>query len=755
MDPLEQASAETKELKPGVRTVGAQQGRAARRIPAIPGYQIVRLIGSGGMGEVYEARKHIEALGKELTVALKVLNNFNAGDRSAQRFLNEQKILISLQDVPGIARLYDAGMFNDGGVLRPYCAMEYVKGERTLEKWLRETGPSVREMLRFMADVCDAVHAAHLLGVFHLDLKPVNILCDLLGSPKVIDFGVSRSAEGDPAAERALLGTPEYMAPEQADPNRAADARSDIYALGVILYEVVCGQRPYAVDRTNRERLIRSIAHAEVSYPRRRDGVPAPKRLAGIILKAIEKDPTKRHATAHELATELRGYLIGSASLGRGAWGWSLLAGAAACAAAVGLWDLALPKAASRIIHPACAQWMMLNLPFASKDSLSERVRVVTFDDETRFEEIAAAHGIEGVREDTAWTRRWVFAAALDRLRAAGAKAVAIDLTFRANPDAEGPGGADTALARAIRELSASKTPVVIACTECVPMGSRSLPGISESIVGAAGRWGDVDLSLDWFMPIAIAETPDAPYARLSLSLMCVLSAERPDAFPRARFDPESQTLTHWWETGGRGGLAQALTSARTMRLTAVEVSVPGREGELSARRDGVVYLTEMPPRRELDAATVGIDEVLRATPEDMQAWFGGRFVILGNARSDATDLFDHPRGEKIHGVYAHAAAIDRIATGRFARLPAATADTLVIGSAGLAAMMMFFPIFGGVFRRLGIMSMLGALCVSTSLLTYLVAGWIIDVPGLLFVTIVTGAAGLGWHLYVRREIGL
>ncbi len=751
VDPLDQAGAETKELQPGARTAGARSGGVARRVPSIPGYAITRLIGSGGMGEVFEARKNFPDLGKELTVALKVLSRFNAGDRAAERFLNECRILISLQDVPGIARLYDAGMFNDGGVPRPFYAMEYVRGERTLEQWLREDQRGVREMLRFMADVCDAVHSAHMLGVCHLDLKPVNILCDVLGSPKVIDFGVSRSSEREGEVERALLGTPEYMAPEQAEPRRPVDARSDVYAIGVILYEVVTGRRPYPVDRGTREKLLASIVHAEIERPRRRDGVPVPERLARIILKAMEKDPARRHATALELAKELRGYLIGSASLGRGAWGWSALAGLAACTAAVFAWEKALPPLTNRFVHAPYSQWVMLNLPFASSTGLADRVRVVSFDDETSFAALGEAYGIEGVRDNVPWTRRSVFALALDRLRGAGARAVGFDLNFKANPDAA---EADALLAQSIRELSAVKTPVVVACTECVPMGGPGLPQISEVIVTAARRWGDVDFSPDWFMPLAISESPDAPFARLSLPLMCVLSAERPDEFPRGRFDPDTQTLTYWWEAGGRSGLTQPTTSARAMRLKTQRVSPPGGEGE-SPRVDGIILLVDMPAMRELDSATIRIDDYLAASPAQLKSWCGGRFILFGNTRSDAADLFDHPRGDKIHGVYAHAAAIDRLVTGRYARLPSALGDDVMYATAGVGAMGLFFPAFGGLLRRAGLIALLSVLCVSAGLLTYLIAGWIIDVPGLVFVTMVTGVLGLGWHVFVRREIGL
>jgi CHASE2 domain-containing sensor protein len=236
---------------------------------------------------------------------------------------------------------------------------------------------------------------------------------------------------------------------------------------------------------------------------------------------------------------------------------------------------------------------------------------------------------------------------------------------------------------------------------------------------------------------------------------VCVLSAEKPDAFPRARYDEETQTLEYWWESGERRGLTQTVTGTRSMRLTSVKVSAPGREGQITPRRDGVVHLMEMPSRSEMDAATLGLDAMLAASPEELKSWCTGRIILFGNARSDAPDLFEHPRGEKIHGVFTHAAAIDRLLTGRYARLPSALADNAMAASSGVAAAMLFLPIFGGVLRRVAQILLLTAVVIGLALLTYMASGWIIDAPGLVFVVVVTGAAAVGWHLYVRREIGL
>jgi tetratricopeptide (TPR) repeat protein len=270
-------------------------------------YQIIRLVGEGGMGLVYEA----EQFQPRRTVALKVIKTAFASPEMLRRFEQESQTLGRLQH-PGIAQIYEAGMAESGSTLQPYFAMEFIRGESLL-RHAESQQLNSRERLELMIKVCDAVQHAHQRGVIHRDLKPGNIMVDDTRQPKILDFGVARAT--DPEARAAgrtslgeLVGTLLYMSPEQAlaDPLEV-DVRTDVYALGVILFELLAGRPPYALGRE---------LHAAVLAIREAD----PARLGSIdrgysgdieiiVAKALEKDKARRYASAADLAADIHRFL--------------------------------------------------------------------------------------------------------------------------------------------------------------------------------------------------------------------------------------------------------------------------------------------------------------------------------------------------------------------------------------------------------------------------------------------------------------
>jgi serine/threonine-protein kinase len=294
-------------------------------------YRIVRPLGEGGMGVVLLAVR--EGEGYEQTVALKLLRG-RWVDPMLTRRLEEERRLLARLEHPGIARLIDGGVTEDG---HPYYAMEYVAGDDLLV-FSDARRASIDNRLRLFAEICDAVHHAHQQLVVHRDLKPSNILVSNQGRPKLLDFGIAKSLEGASSIEQtAHWVTPAYASPEQAR-GEPISTRSDIYSLGIILCEVLCGGRPYETAGTSPSELGRVIQEVPPTKPSvlvssaaaddatRSDAVDMADRrgttphrlsraLAGdldqIVLKALSKDPARRYSSAAALAEDLRRHLSG------------------------------------------------------------------------------------------------------------------------------------------------------------------------------------------------------------------------------------------------------------------------------------------------------------------------------------------------------------------------------------------------------------------------------------------------------------
>jgi serine/threonine protein kinase len=273
--------------------------------PAVPGYEVLGELGRGGMGVVYEARQ--TALGR--TVALKmVLNGAHTGPKEQARFRAEAAVIARLQH-PNIVQIYDVGE----AAGRPYFALEFVAGG-SLAQHLRGTPQPARPAAQMVETLARAVHAAHVNGVVHRDLKPANIL--LSGDvPKITDFGLAKCVAGDgkrsahhsPTVTGELLGTPSYMAPEQAaGRSKEIGPAVDVYALGAILYELLTGRPPFKGE-TPLETVLQVLHNDLVPVTSLQPNVP--RDLETICLKCLRKDPRQRYASALELAEDLQHFL--------------------------------------------------------------------------------------------------------------------------------------------------------------------------------------------------------------------------------------------------------------------------------------------------------------------------------------------------------------------------------------------------------------------------------------------------------------
>ena len=268
------------------------------------GFRIVRRLAAGGMGVVYEA----EQAHPRRRVALKVLHVGTTSEEEHKRFKREAEILARLKH-PGIAQVHVFGMAPTPAGESPFLAMELVDG---VPLNLYASRVDARGRLELLARVCDAVAHAHANGVIHRDLKPSNILVTSSGEPKVLDFGVARLLDADSALRTRtgqIIGTLAYMSPEQAMGHvDRVEARSDVYALGVLGYEMLCGRLPHEIGSGSLADGIRRIVEEEPPEPSSLD-----RRLRGdvslILRKALAKEPDRRYAGAAALAEDIRRHL--------------------------------------------------------------------------------------------------------------------------------------------------------------------------------------------------------------------------------------------------------------------------------------------------------------------------------------------------------------------------------------------------------------------------------------------------------------
>lgn len=277
-------------------------------LPPVPGYRVEALLGHGGMGVVYRAW-HLRL---NRAVALKMLlAGPCARPEELERFQREAQAVAGLGHA-NIVQVYDVGDV-DG---RPYFTMELVKGG-SLADQIRGIPQPAQQAAALVATLADAVHVAHQNGIVHRDLKPANILLTRDGTPKVTDFGLARRLEGDGGLTLSgtPVGTPSYMAPEQARGNRQAiGPATDVYALGAILYELLTGRPPFRAESATAT--LQQVV-ADEPVPPSRLNPKVPRDLATICLKCVEKDPAKRYRSAAALADDLRRFERGEPIVAR------------------------------------------------------------------------------------------------------------------------------------------------------------------------------------------------------------------------------------------------------------------------------------------------------------------------------------------------------------------------------------------------------------------------------------------------------
>ncbi len=289
-----------------------QDRRDGGRSPpdAVGNYLVVGVLGAGGMATVYEAIQE----DPKRRVALKVLHTSMEQTDAYLRFRFETEALAKLRH-PGIAQIYEAGAAKIGQPTpSPFFAMELIPDAAPITEFAERLGLSLRDRVALAMQVCEAIHHGHQHGVIHRDIKPGNVLVDGEGRPKVIDFGIARATDAGADSptmagdRRQLLGTLNYMSPEQCEASADIDIRTDVYSLGVLLYQLVAGRVPHDLAKVVLPEALRIIA--EDDPPRATQDLASPSHdLDAIISMAMHKDRSKRYASAAALAADLRRWL--------------------------------------------------------------------------------------------------------------------------------------------------------------------------------------------------------------------------------------------------------------------------------------------------------------------------------------------------------------------------------------------------------------------------------------------------------------
>jgi serine/threonine protein kinase len=313
--PAAQADSESSQLGGITEILSLDQTIATPTVDPLLGKKlgdvlITRLIAEGGMGRVYEGLQEKP----KRPVAVKVMRPGIVSHEVRRRFDNEAEVLGKLRH-PYIAQIYSAGLCSVVGATVPFFVMEYVADAMPITTYANHWGLSIRDRLELFRKACQAVAHGHDNGVLHRDLKPSNILVDPGGLPKVIDFGIARNvdAAGDQLTALTevgqLVGTVQYMSPEQfTDDSRQIDLRSDVYALGIILYELLTGKPPYEINRKQIFQAAELVGRHRPVSPSRLNKALQPD-VDAVTCRCLEKDRRNRYRTAGELASALDRFL--------------------------------------------------------------------------------------------------------------------------------------------------------------------------------------------------------------------------------------------------------------------------------------------------------------------------------------------------------------------------------------------------------------------------------------------------------------
>ncbi|MBL8760559.1 MAG: serine/threonine protein kinase [Phycisphaerae bacterium] len=665
-------------------------------------FVLTRLLGVGGMGAVFEAVQDAP----RRTVAVKVLAGIADASASAARRLRHEAELQGRLAHPGIAQVFDAGVADTPRGPVAYYAMEYIPGARSLTRYAHEKKLSLRDRAALLARVCDAAEHGHRAGVVHRDLTPANILVDADARPRIIDFGIARHAaeHAGTLATRVgtLVGTLRYMSPEQceADP-RAIDPRSDIYSLGVVLYELACDGAPYELDNLTLPQAVDVIRRT----PPRDPGAANPEcrgDLAAVIRKALAKDKHARYQSAAELGAELDRFASGQpvhagrdsplATLDIAATSFVRRRTAIAAGLVALLAFLFTATVGVRILYrwtgaaSGVESWLSAA---ATSPAPLDRVAIIRFDSRaggTDFEALARSFALDTVKNDDLRSLRLLHAHLMDRLASASPSALGWLPTFRGEEHAQ-------PFARAAQRLRDAGCSVWVGVDSFRPRDSG--PGALSPTIAAATRVGFVGYFVthdDAALIVPIAADVGAREPLPSLALGLAASARHAGQDISLALVPDENAVHIRAARAASGGFqASWLTRQDRVRVFAVApvgTDLPAQG--LEARDQAAMLRVDVAAARQAgESATLEYQRVLTATDAQLRQWLSARVVLIADAGADKA-MISAGDTAPIWAAHLYAAAIDMLLSGArpIVRSPGALeTDAITLGAAILGVL--------------------------------------------------------------------
>lgn len=742
--------------------------------PEVPGYNILRKIGGGGQAEVFEAVQ--ESTGNH--VALKVSRDpIDEFGEVAKRIRQEIEVLALIHH-PNVVSIYGAGVTIDK---RFFIAMEYIRGE-DLASFVRNKKLPLARILNMFRTVCEAVDELHRRGIVHRDLKPRNILVDHAGRPKVLDMGLAIPLASTGALrDRANLGTLPYMCPEQTQGDMdAISIRSDVYALGVVLFELVTGQHPYPICgsarldfETIRTRAPGDMRAAWRQAAKRMAGAPEQcpfgRELEAIITRALAKDPRGRFSSAGEFGRAIDEYQRGKPIhwWSERPWfplyvtwthwrRWVARHRVTAFALAVLLaWGITETAGVYAICHSSLRSAHLLVLGLLAEKPL-EQVRVIS-DKSTDYMALAKGE-IPGLSEEKKGFRRPVHGKLMKVLARSGCRAVVWDMGFETATEF------DKAFLDGVRALKGAQPRIeVTVVVRDWWLNPPREPKLSETIAKEV-RYGVPVLDVNaeefrtWAVPLVVQR---GVIAQPSVVFAALAAAHCPFGEPTYSLDGERRVAqidfkeTRCTEAplGALGIHEFSFPLTDVVETTTEEIGAsvgddPIRYLEAGDLRGELWFL--LPSQDLLNSATTSYEEVLEMSDEKLRGEFGGKVVLVGPL-SDPTEISHYLDDRMVYRCYGHAVALDNLLRGEFLLKPSRFGEmSATFGAAAFGAL----AGAGWLLRRRWFVAcMLTAGLGAISVAAYLQGRWLWDpLPAVIAVWTAAGLGAVVLHVWSDRR---